>query len=1578
MATEYTRIQQPVELSNLPELYNEQLPVVLIREWARQNKDLQKHFQKLDKDGNGALRLGNAWHGPARFNEVKCTQQKVRVGVFAMNWQENEVQVVVTAVGTSRCSCVIEACNSTVTVHPLTEWMPYFVTGANLLLKGIRTAWCEDEVHIYLDPFSKIFPFPSAKRGVMQVAEIFAGLGGWSNAGKVMGVHTAIYVEACEVTARACAKTHQCQMMTATEYIDLLVKGNQPVTVVLHADVKDDDTWMAMAMANVGYIAGSPPCQPWSGTGRTKGLFAEDGQVFAHVLQRGAKGKILVMILENVSHITKHPDYKELLKNAAMQGMRMIMADNHEISKWSPVKRERWLGTFVHSSVPVVDDNVVRARSITVANESFHVDQASPSLCQVNGVHVNMSASERAELCVDDEALVALGNYQFAPWWITATCSSTNPEDIMRTRIVKENQQLFAIMASYGGQHLLPQDLLSSKGLQTILTEDSQGVRYFSPWEFAKALGYGNHTVLPNKVRLAWKMIGNGLSMLHAFLQLYKTHIALGDLSFISLPDAIERVFTRVHSAIGNLADMHVMDDGEWCWLVEDAGQPQKRAKVVIDVPPTVPFVSEETVLQTRTLQGCPEFAMDHNPMSRANQTPNGLGGMVMLAHCEKHWAMCVHGERNSSVKDVFNKAIPYAQGYNFLSFKMDQADLHWESKITCVPMKVLVFTPIKVPITCCISKLGNEIALLCDVTWTTRTMLAYVATHVGCNVESLTLWFQNRMMGDDEYIMENQGNVFEVAFRAMPEKQMTWCPPAIQVADPGLTPAPCYFWRFCARHPTKKVIRTLVCKGDVSVASIVQQMFPDLHAAVPWLTFQDAHEIDPCKMVHQVGTFEIQWNGFKPIGVTVVTKLRFSQEINTPAMQSTHVESDDTTFWIRSPFQCKPVTMKLPKHVMIQEVAASFFAMSQANVSMLAMQDQNVLDPTMLVSELDPMRVVTFRVCPLLGGAKFEGVKVRIKSELERRGVPQEVLAERTNAFIGKIQLEKLTGYKESDRDGFWDAMKKLATECRFRLITPGELKAHQKSMRKDQQKQVHPPAKKNNMSQFVPKAEEVVIDMAHFTANKQGVQALENARFGPDQSGLSIMNASDTRKFQASGVKSCDPLAILVVDADMHGFPDVFQMPAHTKQGQPIIVRAALVQFGDQPIQYEASVMSLNVDQVAATTIEFFIMRNLVTNWADAAVPLQFLGVQVPSLRGSNLMSAWSIRSWSSDRKQCSVDKADYWHGYFRVGDHLLNSVLGRSGANGIILNPKGSDKKHDGRYGIVMLPGKSLQQVLSLAEACEHSLGITMVGNNFAVRCQKQNLDHLRAKLMPESAFVEATQVEPDQQLYILRNVGQVSKEGLSHALQEGGWQAQAIKTQGIDKWIIAARTPPKCSHMVVNGSLTIVEPLSRNQGTIPITMVAQEVQVQTTVDMQNQTMQISSTTRMAEVKAESQAQLNAVVEEKLGQAHAQIQALNEVIAQSQQQNEAVARTMAAEVATMKDEQAFTKQKMMEMETTMNNSSQAIIGQMQNMFKTMQANLESTLTQQLSLNQMDPEKRARLEGKEPKHDPFATTKH
>ena len=138
--------------------------------------------------------------------------------------------------------------------------------------------------------------------------------------------------------------------------------------------------------------------------------------------------------------------------------------------------------------------------------------------------------------------------------------------------------------------------------------------------------------------------------------------------------------------------------------------------------------------------------------------------------------------------------------------------------------------------------------------------------------------------------------------------------------------------------------------------------------------------------------------------------------------------------------------------------------------------------------------------------------------------------------------------------------------------------------------------------------------------------------------------------------------------------------------------------------------------------------------------------------------------------ENKVVHHNQADHWHGYFRVADHLLPQVLVRSGADGIFLNPKTAQRKHDPRFTTIALPSKQLNEVAAKAEACAKALGVVKMGESFAIRCRREDAAGIRAHLLPESA------VPQDGTLYVAKNVPQVGRDELTQALQKKNWMGR----------------------------------------------------------------------------------------------------------------------------------------------------------------------------------------------------------
>jgi hypothetical protein len=381
-------------------------------------------------------------------------------------------------------------------------------------------------------------------------------------------------------------------------------------------------------------------------------------------------------------------------------------------------------------------------------------------------------------------------------------------------------------------------------------------------------------------------------------------------------------------------------------------------------------------------------------------------------------------------------------------------------------------------------------------------------------------------------------------------------------------------------------------------------------------------------------------------------------------------------------------------------------------------------------------------------------------------------------------------------------------------------------------------------------------------------------------------------------------------------------------------------------------------------STVIEFGIHKKYVRNWQDTTVPLHYVGVHVPALRGNNLLAVWSVKAWMNN-KVVHHNQADHWHGYFRVADCLLPQVLVRSGAAGIFLNPKTADRKHDPRYTTIALPAKQLSEVTAKADACPKALGVVKMGESFAIRCRREDAAGIRTQLLPESAFVETAAFPQEGNLYVAKNVPQVGREELTQALQTTGWDATAVKPQGMDRWILAAKEDPKSGHVVVNGSIMIVERLHKQVESTPITMVAREIRVNTTTDPQGV---VSTTSRFAEFRAQVETQITQAVDAKLQVANARIEQLTTALQDVQMKAEQSHTSLASDMSQVREEQAFTQKKLADVEASVAGSGQQIIEHMQTMFTKMQSNMEQTV--QALIN--DPEKRQRTEPN--KTDPFA----
>ena len=1479
--------------------------------------------------------------------------------------------------------CRAEVNNMTAMVFFKDEWYKMFHEGMEIIATDFEMSWKDGVMNFHVTQgVSRVFLCPSKERGSFNSVELFAVLGGWSHMATTMGMVPMLMVDSDENVAFACAKRLGLACMDAKSYVQKILDGHEAFRCVIHDDVQNPDTWVAISLVNPDTILGSPPCQPWSSAGTSCGLQSLDGKVFQSVLRQAAMVGVLVVVLENVPGLPRHQDFRELVGDAEKRGLKLALHGTYACAKVLPVHRDRWLGTFVHESVQFDAAKQTMANAISFADRAFEAVATSPTIRDADVSHVNMNASEKRQLTIPGELVGMLSQIEYAPQWLKNRLKGIpNPtkDHVFQARVVTDCQQFIGFMAMYGKQHTIPDDLLRSKGLQTMLFNDGTGIRYISPWEMIASMGYPSDTVLSSDIEVSWRMAGNGLSVAHAWLQLYKTHVLLGDASpFKPQGTPVQQVAAFQRNAIkmsewvaqiqGHFWGLSPKPDMHICKKTK--GSEGTGHVAGPNVPPTVPFtIQDPEDITTSGFEMTPEFAMMGDPRDVAVIGQQYGGGMVTLQHVQNNWMMFVNSEPEDVVSRIICKALPHAKPSHFQELTIDNMVITWGQTIKCRPIKVLTFCPVFTQVTCKEESLKIAMTLQADVTWTAKTAIAYSAVKIGCNPDALVLISNSLPLKDDDFLLEYERTEFQMKFKACMPGYVSWAPSVKEVHDEGMAPVPCTMKRWFSRHPTKKVVRTVCMGHNSNVLQLVQRLFPDLHATTSWTPFHDDQEIACTSVINDLQCLQIQWNGFRPLRATSISCMRHhGRAVDAPAVQMQYAGKGIKRH-VRSPFKIKTDEICLAPDMTLAEVAASFMTVAQLQVSMICTVGTVVLDPSMQVQDTPTDDVITFRVCPLLGGAKTDA-KSRIGEMLKSKGVPADKVEERMKGLFAKVSPEKFK--MNMNDDAFWTQVKTVASENKYRLITHEELKAFQSANRKNKTKAESSEAKpKAREEQFLVDASKIVIDATHFSANDDEVGLIESTRFGPDQTGICVVNASDASKWSNNAVKSCDPLALLVVGKGCHEYGEVFSIPAHTVSGTPIIVQGCLMQFGDIPVQYNLKIPSVVVDQVASTAIEFAIYRDHVTCWNDVGVPLHYIGVHIPELRGSNLLATWSIKAWSK-QQVAHVSRADHWHGFFRIADSLLHAVLSRSGVAGIFLNPKTSDRKHDPRFITIALPNGKLAEVLARAEGCPKAVGVVKRGDAYCIRCRREDADQLRAVLMPETAFVQTASFSEEEVLYVMSNVPQINRDELGQALGRAGWMANPIKPQGMKRWLVAAKHDPPTSHMGINGAIVVVEKARKSAPSAqPVTMFAREFKVDTVRDSHNNVLQVSTTSRIAEFKAQMDDQIAAAVEMKLASANARIEELQTALLEVKDSAERSHASITNDMGHMKQEQSFTRQKLQEVEVSVATSGQAIIQQMQSMFATMQTSLEKTMQQNMG---GEAEKRPRTT-ETGRNDPFST---
>ena len=341
----------------------------------------------------------------------------------------------------------------------------------------------------------------------------------------------------------------------------------------------------------------------------------------------------------------------------------------------------------------------------------------------------------------------------------------------------------------------------------------------------------------------------------------------------------------------------------------------------------------------------------------------------------------------------------------------------------------------------------------------------------------------------------------------------------------------------------------------------------------------------------------------------------------------------------IQGPFENKP-----QNSLVCQNECVGLWILKQLppmprELQFVILQNGAIVPPAVPFCQCDSEVPIRCRVGKLPGGAKKNEVKIKLKQCLKDHGVPEDKISDRVEAVIGGVGIENIRGFENTDDEQFWQHLKKAASESRVRLVTPSELKEYQRTKRSQQRadNSNEPKSKKpNKKTGFeVPPIDSLRFDATHFTAGDEIVPFLPSTKFGPDAKGLVIMSVEQALLHAKEECLSFEPLAILAIGHDAERVGTKLLIPAHTADATPVLVPGALVQYGEEVVEFNANIPSICAETIDTVTLEFTLHRKHLSHWESTANPLYYLGLQCPELRGTGrTLSSWSVKSYK-DRK-------------------------------------------------------------------------------------------------------------------------------------------------------------------------------------------------------------------------------------------------------------------------------------------------------------------------------------------------------
>ena len=359
----------------------------------------------------------------------------------------------------------------------------------------------------------------------VKILELFAGaFGGWKSATHHLASRCAnnfdyqtVAVEHDLNAAIAYAIGHASALTKTSKNLPIDLFSRCKENWIVWGDVLDKNILKSLCHWQPHIVTLSPPCQPWSGAGRTKGLDVVDGMIFPQSLLMCRWLRPAIILIEEVAGFMNHIHKASVLKILPLIGYKICWQKIIDMKAHSLSSRNRWLccAIRIFADLPMK----------TFLPWPIQTDLQSLSIRLNNLQHDQ-------QLQPTTEAIRIASDPRFLRFHV----KNPSREETLKHRIFEPGSNLPTFMAMYGRQHCLDESMFYKSGYLGFFVKDDscpKNFRFWHPAEICFIHGATDNVYIDENYPNSWQHVGNSIGFPHALQLLIHAFqlLGLGDFS---------------------------------------------------------------------------------------------------------------------------------------------------------------------------------------------------------------------------------------------------------------------------------------------------------------------------------------------------------------------------------------------------------------------------------------------------------------------------------------------------------------------------------------------------------------------------------------------------------------------------------------------------------------------------------------------------------------------------------------------------------------------------------------------------------------------------------------------------------------------------------------------------------------------------------------------------------------------------------------------------------------------------------------------------------------------------------------